>query len=108
MCACIKNREFQLNQPPCGRHVPPHLLPTPLQRHFLSGGPQRMRHTLLPLAFCALETVREVAAAEKAGNAPKVGGMAASASALSAPSCTLPPINHGMPVEACQARAAES
>ncbi|KAL4438691.1 hypothetical protein ABPG77_006295 [Micractinium sp. CCAP 211/92] len=27
------------------------------QRHFLSGGPQRMRHTLLPLAFCALEAV---------------------------------------------------
>ncbi len=77
--------------------MPPHLLPTPLQRHFLSGGPQRMRHTLLPLAFCALETVREVAAAEKAGNAPKVGGVAASATALSAPSCTLPPINQGCP-----------
>ncbi|KAL4440093.1 hypothetical protein ABPG75_003094 [Micractinium tetrahymenae] len=43
------------------------------QRHFLLGGPQRMRHTLLPLAFCALETVRRVAAAEQAGSAPKVG-----------------------------------
>lgn len=34
-----------------------------------------MRHTLPPLAFCALQAVRQVAAAEKAGDAPKVKGV---------------------------------
>jgi hypothetical protein len=38
----------------------------------LSGGPQRTRHTLPPLAFCALQTVRQVAAAEQAGSPPQV------------------------------------
>ena len=51
----------------------PCLAPCPCpQRHFLSGGPQRTRHTLPPLAFCALQTVRQVAAAEQAGSAPQV------------------------------------
>ncbi|PSC73631.1 vacuolar sorting-associated 35B-like [Micractinium conductrix] len=50
-----------------------HAMLAAAQRHFLSGGPQRMRHTLPPLAFCALETVRRVAAAEQAGAAPQVG-----------------------------------
>jgi vacuolar protein sorting-associated protein 35 len=44
-----------------------------LQRHFLTGGPQRMRHTLPPLAFSALSTLRQVAAAEKDGATPRVG-----------------------------------
>lgn len=43
------------------------------QRHFLQGGPQRIRHTLPPLAFSALATVRRVAAAQQGGSTPQVG-----------------------------------
>ena len=50
---------------------PPPLAPLSLQLQFLSGGPRRMRHTLPPLAFSALRAVREVAAAEQQGRAPK-------------------------------------
>lgn len=50
----------------------PVLHPLPRQKHFLAGGPLRMRHTLPPLAFAALQAVRQVAAAEKAGSPPKV------------------------------------
>jgi vacuolar protein sorting-associated protein 35 len=46
------------------------------QRHFLTGGPQRARHTLTPLAFAALQAVRAVAAAETAGSPPKVDAAA--------------------------------
>ncbi|KAK9808922.1 hypothetical protein WJX72_006449 [[Myrmecia] bisecta] len=46
-----------------------HQILTAAHKRFLKGGPRRLKHTLPPLAFLALQTVQRIKAREEAGDA---------------------------------------